>query len=328
VTEVKEIRPIFIFSLPRSGSTLLQRICASHPSISTVAEPWILLPYLYTLKDHGVYSEYGHSWVVEAVKDLCAQLPNGTDDYLQEMRKFVLRLYKMASIDGALFFLDKTPRYHLIARDVMRLFPDGKFIVLWRNPLAIIASMVETFGHKRWNVFRYKIDLFNGIENLVDFYNEFGSKLIAVQYEEFLLHPEEEAKRIFAALDIAWDPAVLRGFPRMNMAGRFGDPTGQKIYDNLSTEPLGKWKTVINNPWRKFWCGRYLKWVGDDRLRTMGYSLDGLMQELDAIPMSLTHLTSDLYLAAYGVVHCALEPGILKQKVKKLPEWKWVSNHE
>src|SRR5919107_2181016 len=39
--------PLFLLSLPRSGSTLAQRILAAHGGIATTSEPWILLPYLY-----------------------------------------------------------------------------------------------------------------------------------------------------------------------------------------------------------------------------------------------------------------------------------------
>lgn len=40
----------FLVSLPRSGSTLLQRIVSNHPDIHTVAEPWFMLHPLYALK--------------------------------------------------------------------------------------------------------------------------------------------------------------------------------------------------------------------------------------------------------------------------------------
>jgi hypothetical protein len=62
---------IFVFSLPRTGSTLLQRIIATQPDVATASEPWILIPYLYTLRENGVYAEYGHRMMVRAVEDFC-----------------------------------------------------------------------------------------------------------------------------------------------------------------------------------------------------------------------------------------------------------------
>ncbi|MFV1990599.1 MAG: sulfotransferase, partial [Acidimicrobiales bacterium] len=52
---VSEIRPAFLLSLPRSGSTLLQRLLGAHSMVATVAEPWLLIPPLYALRDEGVY---------------------------------------------------------------------------------------------------------------------------------------------------------------------------------------------------------------------------------------------------------------------------------
>ena len=65
------MQPIFLFSLPRSGSTLAQRIIASHAEIATTAEPWLLLPCLYALRHGGVYAEYSQATAVKAIRDFC-----------------------------------------------------------------------------------------------------------------------------------------------------------------------------------------------------------------------------------------------------------------
>ena len=59
--------PVFLFSLPRSGSTLVQRLIAGHPQVATTSEPWILLPLLYTVRRPGAYTEYGHCVVFRAI---------------------------------------------------------------------------------------------------------------------------------------------------------------------------------------------------------------------------------------------------------------------
>jgi hypothetical protein len=103
--------PISLFSLPRSGSTLTQRLLATHEEIATGSEPWILLPYLYTLRDRGVYANYEHNLAVEAIKYFCRLMPEGQEGYLSELRKFVLQLYAKASDGSTSHFLDKTPSY-------------------------------------------------------------------------------------------------------------------------------------------------------------------------------------------------------------------------
>ena len=114
-------RPLFIFSLPRAGSTLLQRILAGHDGIASAAEPWLLLPALYTLRDTGVVAEYSHPIAVRAIKDFCRELPDGEATYLQHVRRQVLDLYAAASPPGTTYFLDKTPRYALIDEEIVSL---------------------------------------------------------------------------------------------------------------------------------------------------------------------------------------------------------------
>ena len=76
--------PIFIFSLPRAGSTLLQRVLMAHKDISSVAEPWILLPNVYTTKDKGTLSEYASTVSYKGVSDFINNLPNKKNDYLKQ----------------------------------------------------------------------------------------------------------------------------------------------------------------------------------------------------------------------------------------------------
>ena len=78
---------IFLFSLPRSGSTLLQRLIASHPQVATVSEPWLVLPYLYTLRGRGIYAEFDYKTSSTAIQDFCEELPNGPEEYLLALWK-------------------------------------------------------------------------------------------------------------------------------------------------------------------------------------------------------------------------------------------------
>ncbi len=72
-----EIRPLFLLSQPRAGSTFVQRVLAAHPKISTASEPWILLPLLYSLRDEGIRAAYDHHQLVLAIEDFSRQLPRG-----------------------------------------------------------------------------------------------------------------------------------------------------------------------------------------------------------------------------------------------------------
>ena len=57
-----------------------------HPEIATTAEPWFLLPLLYSVRRPGVYAEYGHRTAVRAIDDFSARSSAGSEAYLEEVR--------------------------------------------------------------------------------------------------------------------------------------------------------------------------------------------------------------------------------------------------
>jgi hypothetical protein len=320
------VTPVFIFSLPRSGSTLTQRLLASHDAVATSSEPWLLLPYLYTLREQGCYSEYGHYLMVSGVKDFCAELPGGEADYREVIARLALDLYTKAGGGDATHFVDKTPRYHLIVDDIMALFPEGRFIFLWRNPLAVIASIVETFGKGRWILYVLKVDLFDGVHRLVEACRRYDERAVNVRYEALVTDPEAEAGRLFAYLGLDFDAELLQRVGQFRLKGRLGDSAGQS-YRDISREPLEKWKQVLANPLRKWWCRRYLRWIGKERLAVMGYDLDELLGELAAVPASGRHLLSDLLHLFFGVLYDWFEPAILRDKLRRLPQLWRIHGH-
>lgn len=320
------ISPIFLFSLPRSGSTLTQRVLATHQKIETAAEPWVLLPFLYARIQHGVYAAYSHTQATKGIDDFCAGLPHGSDDYSAELRKFVLGLYARRAGPTAKYFLDKTPRYHLVVDEIADLFPDARLIFLWRNPLAVIASMIETFGKGRWNLYRFDVDLFDGIDKLICAYGIYQNRSCSVTYEE-LVGSVEPWKRVFKYLDLEFDELQLGTFSGVSLPGRMGDPTGQKAYKSFSTEPLEKWKSVLANPVRKLWCRRYLRWIGEDRLKLMGYDLNALMTDLGTVPTSYRLIFSDISRMLFGMAFRVFEPLMALDKYLRLRAHKRLYSH-
>lgn len=310
--------PIFLFSLPRSGSTLTQRILATHPEIETASEPWILLPFLFSLRRDGVYATYGHKLSVDAIEDFCAGLPGGAATYRREIVRLALRLYSQRAKPGVRYFLDKTPRYHLVAEEIVELFPDARFVFLWRNPLAIIASIVESWGQGRWNVFKYEIDLFDGLSELIRVADKYRDRIHAVRYEDLVTGSPDVWHALFAYLGIEFEPSRLSSFGNVELSGRMGDVSGRKAYGELSAEPLDKWKRVLASPLRKMWCRRYLNQIGRQRLAIMGYDLDELLAALNEVPTRYRTVVGDALGIALGGLFRVFEPRIAVDKITRL----------
>jgi hypothetical protein len=285
------IEPIFIFSVPRSGSTLVQRIIAAHDGVATVSEPWLALPHAYTFRSLGVNAEYPHPLLVDAIEDFCSELPGGREDYRRALRECILGLYERA-IDGeARYFLDKSPPYCLVAEEIMSLFPEGKFIFLWRNPLSVVASIIETW--EPWRPSMFRDDLFIGLPRLVSAYANNRDRAHAVRFEDLVSGDERRWEALMDYLELEFKPETLSRFAEVKLNGRMGDPTGQGLYSALSSEPQHKWKQTLVNPLRKAWCRRYLNFLGTERLATIGYDHAQLLRDIDAQPLSAKALLPD-----------------------------------
>lgn len=288
------IQPIFVFSISRSGSTLVQRVIAAHEGVATVSEPWLLLPSLYALKREGVVAEYVHPLLVTAIEDFCERLPGGQDDYLAAVRDHVLRLYREAAGPQARAFVDKSPPYHYVVEEIVRLFPEGKFVFLWRNPLSTIASILSTWDHVEWHPTMFRGDLFSGLPRLVAASRAHGTRAHGVRYEDLISGDGRHWEELLRYLGMDFDPTALERFAEVPLDGRMGDLAGSRRYAALSAEPAEKWKATLANPLRKAWCRRYLRFLGDDRLATMGYDGETLRRELDALPSTTKSLLPDV----------------------------------
>ncbi len=303
--------PLFLFSVTRSGSTLVQRVLASHDEIATRSEPWLLLPQIYALRDQGVSGDYTPALLARALHEFASQLPRGLDDYLDEVRAFALNLYARASEPGATYFLDKSPPYALIVEDIIRLFPNGKFIFLWRNPLSVVASIIETWQGGRWKPETFRSDLFIGIQNLTAAYERHAAEAVSVRYEDLIVS-EDAWRKVADYLEIEFDRTSLTRFADLTFEGSMGDQVGTRDYSAIEESVAAKWRRTICNPLRKTWCIRYLRWVGARRLGTMGYDMDDLMAQLTDLPAGSKHLTGDALRLANALLR---EP--IRQRARK-----------
>ena len=106
---------IFVIGPPRSGSTMLQRMLASHTAIFSHPEPHIITPLAHL----GFYNNvdkapYDHINAAEAIREFVQDLPAGEQDYLDACRSYCDVLYgRMLKKSGKQMLLDKTPAYAL-----------------------------------------------------------------------------------------------------------------------------------------------------------------------------------------------------------------------
>ena len=235
---------VFVISPPRAGSTLLQRMMASHAEIFTHPEPHLITPIAHL----GVYENvdkapYDHINAAEATKAFIAGLPGGERDYLDALRAYTDTLYgRMLSTSDSSYFLDKTPANALVLPFLQRLYPDAKYVVLTRHPLAVFSSYANSFFNGDWNeAHAFNPILERYVPAMATFLLERPVPLLHLAYEDLVTDPEPQLERVFAFLGLEHDPdAVEYGKAGPQKKG-MGDPITVNNEDRPVSDNVGKW---------------------------------------------------------------------------------------
>ena len=286
------VSPIFLISLPRSGSTFLQKILMSHPEIASTAEPWFLLPLCHMRKKQGVFTYYGHTQAVNAFKRIEKDCGKDFIDY--RIAEFATSVYDEYAQNNESYFLDKTPRYYHILDDLIRIFPDAKFIVLIRNPISVFASSITGLkGDSVRRLDHLDRDLHQGPEKIAHFAEKYKNQLYLVRYEDLITDTENSIKSICKYLKIDYSRDLVDHSFSVQLKGH-GDHIGARKYKNV-TNTLDKWKTVINTPYRKLRLKKLLQRYSASYLKLGEYDRALLIDELNAHKVIGVPLAEYLY---------------------------------
>ncbi len=274
---------VFLISQPRAGSTLLQRILGCNPDVYTTSEPWLMLHPIYSLKRTGIDAEYSSDLALNGLCNFLSLTVDGRDRYLDDLRHMYGNLYqRVLESTGKSVFLDKTPRYYFIITELYGLFPKAKFILLFRNPLAVFSSIMQTWIKKNRDLFwLFRQDLLQAPDYLIKGVQALGPVALSVQYENILLKPEEEIKRLC-------DYAGIRFNQEMIEYGRFDLPkwpSGDQdtVYQKRQPDPVHSEKWILHLQDADIWrfSKEYLDYLGAEKTAQLGYSFDDLATVLE-----------------------------------------------
>lgn len=314
--------PLFLFSLPRSGSTLLQRILAGHSQIATASEPWLLLPLAAMTGDPGlrVYADYSHRTSVVAFEDLVTRMPGGRRQILDSLGRAVQDVYRSVADREVRYFLDKTPRYFLIVDFVLELFPEAPAIVLLRNPLDVLASIISTWGQDRLWLHHGLVDLYRGPRRIHEAIRRHPKRLELVLYDSLVESPREVVERLCLRLGIPFESTMLEGGKGEVLTGRLGDKSVNSTRGDIVDSSVARWKRVLATPLRRAFARRYLRQLGPEILATFGQDMASLERELDALPVRWERTWSD----AVALAGSFLGPAVLANVVRE----RWFTRRE
>jgi tetratricopeptide (TPR) repeat protein len=194
-----EKTPIFIVGLPRTGTTLVERILSSHSKVESIGET---LQLQETLR--RVSGIDGAETMTAQVIAAAATQDNGlvAQGYFDAVR------YRFGDRP---MFIEKFPENFLFAGFIAKAWPDARLVYLRRNPMDTCFAMYKQ------SYFRYAYTL----ENLGRYYiaharllqhwrSALGDRLIEVGYETLVAEPEKETRRLLERLGLEFEPACLQ----------------------------------------------------------------------------------------------------------------------
>ena len=276
----------FLISQPRSGSTLLQRVLAGNSEIATTSEPWIALHPVSALHSEAIDPNYDANQASEALLEFLHSSGVDASFYKKQITNFLLGFYNQAiAYQEKRYFLDKTPRYYYIVDDLYDLFPDAKFIVLLRNPLAVLHSVLKTWVKDDYSLLVNNFDdLMIAPPNVSAFLEKRLPNCYAVHYEDLVAEPGRTIKNLCEFLGVAYADDMLDYGSRNDPKWKYGDQVGinQSVRPDAAT--AYKWKNGFGDPRDKILACSYLDSLGEKLIRDLGYDLAEIKNAIDVSP--------------------------------------------
>lgn len=277
---------IFLVSQPRSGSTLLQVLLSGSPDIATSSEPWIALHPVFAMREQGLQSVYDSEIAKNALLDFLNESGAGKDFFNDQVGLFLTSFYwKAIEQQGKNYFLDKTPRYYHIIDELAEIFPTAKFIILFRNPLSVLHSILKTWVKDDFaSIINFFEDLWIAPFKLINFVNKHPGKSFYVKYEDLVSNPENVLKGICRFIGIEFTNNMLEYEERLDLSWKFGDKAGLHNATNPVPISINKWKQGFDTPESASFAISYLESLGPEMLSELGYDYNDINDSIQLPP--------------------------------------------
>ena len=189
---LKNLTPIFIVGMPRSGTTLVEQIISSHSKVTGAGE----------LKFVG---QFGTA--------IATGFSKANNESLLNFRSKYLRKLETIS-DGNMIITDKMPQNFLYLGLIAAVFNEAKIIHVKRNPAALCWANFKQYFISKNIGYCYAIDdiinYYKMYENLMNFWiNKLSKKIYKVDYEQLTVNQESETRKLIDYLDLNWDEKCL-----------------------------------------------------------------------------------------------------------------------
>jgi len=224
--------PIFIVGLPRSGSTLIEQILASHSMVEGTSE----LPYLSRVSGSLNKNRADGINYPQAVRELSAS-------HLQSLGEDYLQYAQLHRTEGTPRFIDKMPNNFPNLGFLHLILPNAKIIDARRHPLDSclgnyrqLYAKGQSFTYDQTDIGEY----FLQYQRLMDHWHSvMPGKILTLQYEENVVDLDTQVKRLLEFCDLPWEDACLR-FYETDRPVR--TPSSEQVRQPIYTGSINYWR--------------------------------------------------------------------------------------
>ena len=209
----KQIKPIFIVGLPRSGSTLIESIlCSGKKIIPNGGETAII---------HRTFMDVSKNFFVQKKFLIDAEKLNINEKSFVKKANDQYKLLNLTNKDNV--FTDKSLENFFYIELIIKFFPNSKIIICKRNILQIIISIYQNFLPKiKWshsidNILEYIDNYFKIIDN---FEKKYPNKMHIIELEKLIKDPINSSKDLFNFCNLEWDKKCLEFYKRDDLISK------------------------------------------------------------------------------------------------------------
>lgn len=284
--ESMEEKVLFVVGSPRSGSTMLARMIQSHSKVYGRPEPHMMTPLAHL----GFYENiekapYDHILAAESMRDFVSDLPHGEQDYVDACRAYTDTLYgrMLETQAGKVYFMDKTPANSLVLDFISRIYPNAKYVVLTRHPLAVFSSFAESFFDSDYQAaYDYNPLVERYVPALAKFLRSGKAPIHQVIYEQLVQDPETILAGVFEFLGLENEPEAVDYGKHKHEEKGLGDPIGVAKHSRPSTASMHKWAAeVAAVPSRRKLCEKMIAKVDPEDLKLWGHPIETIWKPLE-----------------------------------------------
>jgi hypothetical protein len=279
---------LFVIGAPRSGTTMLERMLSAHSAIEGGPEPHLLTPLAHLgVWDKVDKAPYDHVLAAESQQLFVSKLPGGEQDYWDACRAYCDHLYgRYMEAKAGVVCLDKTPAYALILPFMMRVYPDARYIVLTRHPLAVFSSFANSFFDGNYEgAHRYNPLLKRYVPAMASFLRQAEVPKHHVRYEELVAAPEAGFRAICEYIGVPHEAdAVNYGEKADGNTGEgLGDPLGVQQHTRPTIASVDKWvNELAHDQEKRGLMERLIAELDPADLATLGYPVETLWAPLES----------------------------------------------